>query len=118
MAIDGIWSTRRLATHVGIPNTSLQRLIDDLAVEGTAITNWSFDRAVLAVKAYKDGHTKKAITLIGSHPHIGYSSWLVSGDNTATIFPNLLQATAHIDTHPNGTYHLSPIGAMGSEVAA
>lgn len=118
MAIADRWSTRRLAAHVGIANTSLQRLLDDLALDGITVTDWDFDRAVIAMKAYKGGHTKDAIALLGTQPYIGSASWLVSGDGTAAIFSNLLQATAHIDAHPSNVLHLSPIGLLSTEAAA
>lgn len=118
MAIGDHWSTRRLAAHLCIPNTTLQRLLDDLALAGIAVTDWPFDRAVIAVKAYRVGHSREAIALLGIQPHFGSTSWLVSGADSARIFSNLLQATAHIDAYPGDIFHLSPISLLGNEAHA
>lgn len=115
---DEKWSVRRLANRVGMPETSVRRYISELETVGIFITEWTLDRAIIALKAYKGGHGPQAIELLGHQPYIGTTTWLVSGTDTARVFSNLLQATAYIDQHPHGTYHLSPIGTMGLEAHA
>lgn len=117
MLAEETWSVRRLASRTGMPQTSCRRLIAELEAADVRVTEWPLDRAMIGVKAYLGGHSVEAVRLVGLQPFIGSSSWLVSGDRSARVFSTLLQATAYIEEHPDGTYHLSPVGTMGLEVA-
>jgi hypothetical protein len=91
-------------------------MLDDLSLAGTAVTDWSFPRAILAMTLYKNGHNTQAVTLAGNHPHIAENNWLVSTDTTAHIYPSLTQAAAGIENQSSPVHHLTHIGALWSEM--
>jgi hypothetical protein len=93
-------------------------MVGELEAAGIAVTGWGLNRAVIGIRAYRGGHTKDAIAVIGDLCYIGSTCWLVSGEQVAQTFSTLLQATAFIEDHPHGTYHLSPLAAMGLEAVA
>lgn len=118
---DDNWSVRRLANRAGIAESSVRRYIAELETAGIFVTEWPLDKAVIAVRAYRDGHNSKAIALLGDQPYLGSTMWLVSREDpkgVSKMFSTLLQATAFIEQNPFGTYHLSPIGNMGQEAVA
>lgn len=111
------WGSRRMANRAAIPETSVRRMIGELEAAGIAVSDWPLDKAMVALKAYRDGHSKHAIAALAGQPYLSSTSWLVSAGAEARVFGSLLRATAYIDENPGVTYHLSPVGVMGLDAA-
>jgi hypothetical protein len=118
---DDIWPLPRLANRTGLRLATIERYSAELETHGVRLQDMPLDRAVIAVIAYQGGHTAPGISVLAAATYLPSTSWLVSVSAPGTyaaVFPSLLHATTFIADHPNGTYHLSPVGAMGLEVTA
>jgi hypothetical protein len=113
VAIQQPWSVHRLSAITAIPDTTLRRIINELAATEVDVTTWELEQAATAVTAYRDGHHLEAITLLTERVYPA-TSWLVSTATTGHIYPTMLQAAAHLEENPTATYHLTPLSRTGT----
>lgn len=105
-------NTNRLSVLTGLPRSHVERLLQEMYARGLDVLTWPPDRALAGIQAYRAGHNADAVEMLQHIPFLRPESWLVSSDEDAHVFANLLQATAYIDSRPYVSYRLTPVGAL------